>query len=132
MSDNTFNNKPHIVKVSDFRIDADYSAWISDIKNRYHSAQIKAAVKINAEKLYFNWSLGRDLIIRKAEEKWGSGVVEQLSFDLQEAFPLDRGFGTTNLWAMKKWYLFFSSSEAIEKLHQVGAELQTTNNQRIW
>ena len=70
-------------------------------------------------------------IIRKAEETWGSGVVEQLSFDLQEAFPLDRGFGTTNLWAMKKWYLFFSSSEATEKLHQVGGELQHANSQRI-
>ena len=69
--------------------------------------------------------------MRKAEETWGSGVVEQLSFDLQEAFPNDRGFSTTNLWAMKKWYLFFSSSDAIEKLHQVGGELQQANIQQI-
>lgn len=119
------NNEPHIVRVKDFRIDADYAAWLTEIKRRYHSAQIKAAVKVNTEKLAFNWSVGRDLVMRKAEETWGSGVVEQLSFDLQEAFPLDRGFGTTNLWAMKKWYLFFSSSEATEKLHQVGAEIDT-------
>lgn len=125
------NNEPHIVRVKDFRIDADYAAWLSEIKRRYHSAQIKAAVKVNTEKLAFNWSVGRDLVMRKAEETWGSGVVEQLSFDLQEAFPLDRGFGTTNLWAMKKWYLFFSSSEATEKLHQVGGELQPANSQRI-
>ena len=125
------NNEPHIVRVKDFRIDADYAAWLTEIKRRYHSAQIKAAVKVNTEKLVFNWSVGRDLVIRKAEETWGSGVVEQLSFDLQEAFPLDRGFGTTNLWAMKKWYLFFSSSEATEKLHQLGGELQHANSQRI-
>lgn len=125
------NNEPHIVRVKDFRIDADYAAWLTEIKRRYHSAQIKAAVKVNTEKLAFNWSVGRDLVIRKAEETWGSGVVEQLSFDLQEAFPLDRGFGTTNLWAMKKWYLFFSSSEATEKLHQLGGELQHANSQRI-
>ncbi len=125
------NNDPHIVSVKDFRIDADYAAWFSEIKRRYHSAQIKAAVKVNTEKLAFNWSVGRDLVIRKAEETWGSGVVEQLSFDLQEAFPLDRGFGTTNLWAMKKWYLFFSSSEATEKLHQLGGELQRVDSQRI-
>ena len=124
-------NEPHIVRVKDFRIDADYAAWLSEIKRRYHSAQIKAAVKVNVEKLAFNWSVGRDLVMRKAEETWGSGVVEQLSFDLQEAFPLDRGFGTTNLWAMKKWYLFFSSSEATEKLHQVGGELQYANSQRL-
>ena len=124
-------NEPHIVRVKDFRIDADYAAWLSEIKRRYHSAQIKAAVKVNAEKLAFNWSLGRDLVIRKAEETWGSGVVEQLSFDLKEAFPFDKGFGTTNLWAMKKWYLFFSSQDASEKLHQLGGELQQTNIQRI-
>lgn len=125
------NNDPHIVRVKDFRIDADYAAWLTEIKRRYHSAQIKAAVKVNTEKLAFNWSVGRDLVMRKAEETWGSGVVEQLSFDLQEAFPNDRGFGTTNLWAMKKWYLFFSSSEATEKLHQLGGELLNTNPQRI-
>ena len=119
------NNEPHIVRVKDFRIDADYAAWLTEIKRRYHSAQIKAAVKVNTEKLAFNWSVGRDLVMRKAEETWGSGVVEQLSFDLQEAFPNDRGFGTTNLWAMKKWYLFFSSSETTEKLHQLGGEIDS-------
>lgn len=128
---NIMNNEPHIVSVKDFRIDADYAVWLSEIKRRYHSAQIKAALKVNTEKLAFNWSVGRDLVMRKAEETWGSGVVEQLSFDLQEAFPLDRGFGTTNLWAMKKWFLFFSSSEATEKLHQLGGELQRVDSQRI-
>lgn len=123
MEDFTANNEPRIVSVKDFRIDADYTSWLSEIKRRYISAQIKASIKINTEKLRFNWSVGRDLVTRKAEEKWGSGVVEQLSLDLQAAFPKAKGFGTTNLWSMKKWYLFFSSPEAIEKLHQAGGEL---------
>lgn len=129
MNDITANNEPRIVSVKDFRIDGDYAAWLSEIKRRYISAQIKASIKINTEKLRFNWSVGRDLVMRKAEERWGSGVVEQLSLDLKEAFPKAYGFGTTNLWAMKKWYLFFSSPEAIEKLHQVGGELQQHANQ---
>lgn len=131
MTDIIPNNEPHIVRVKDFRIDADYAAWLSEIKRRYHSAQIRAAVKVNTEKLAFNWSVGRDLVMRKAEETWGTGVVEQLSLDLQEAFPHDRGFSTTNLWAMKKWFLFFSSSDAIEKLHQLDGELQQANIQQI-
>lgn len=121
MTDLISNNDPHIVRVKDFRIDADYSTWVSEIKRRYHSAQINAAVKVNAEKLRFNWGLGRDLVIRKAEEKWGVGVVVQLSFDLQAAFPSDKGFSSRNLWNMKKWYQYFSSGEALEKLHQLGA-----------
>ena len=131
MADISTNNAPHIVRVKDFKIDTDYVAWLSEIKQRYHSAQIKAAVKVNTEKLAFNWSVGRDLVIRKAEEKWGSGVVEQLSFDLRDAFPNEKGFGTTNLWAMKKWYLFFSSPDAVEKLHQLGGELQNSNIERF-
>ena len=131
MADISTNNDPHIVRVKDFKIDTDYVAWLSEIKQRYHSAQIKAAVKVNTEKLAFNWSVGRDLVIRKAEEKWGSGVVEQLSFDLRDAFPNEKGFGTTNLWAMKKWYLFFSSPDAVEKLHQLGGELQNSNIERF-
>ena len=124
MANLTSQSKPHIARVTDFSIDTDYVTWLSEIRHRYQSAQIKAAVKVNTEKLRFNWSVGRDLVIRKAVEKWGAGVVDQLSFDLQEAFPKDKGFSTSNLWAMKKWYLFFSSQEAVEKLHQVGGEIQ--------
>lgn len=131
MNDIIPNNEPHIVRVKDFRIDADYADWLSEIKRRYVSAQIRAAVKVNTEKLRFNWSVGRDLVLRKAEEKWGSGVVEQLSFDLQAAFPNEKGFGCRNLWSMKKWYIHFSSHDASEKLHQLGAELQEHSNKVI-
>lgn len=124
MDDITASNEPRIVSVKDFRIDADYSAWLSDIKRRYISAQIKASIKINTEKLRFNWSVGRDLVMRKAEERWGSGVVEQLSFDLKEAFPQEKGFSSRNMWRMKQWYLYFSTTEANEKLSRLVAELQ--------
>ena len=124
MDDITANNEPRVVSVKDFRIDSDYAAWLSEIKRRYISAQIKASIKINIEKLCFNWSVGRDLVMRKAEERWGSGVVEQLSFDLKEAFPQEKGFSSRNMWRMKQWYLFFSTTEANEKLTQLVAELQ--------
>ena len=54
---------------------------------------------------------------RRAEEKWGTGIVEQVSLDLQNEFPQTKGFGTTNLWNMKKWYLFYSRD--IEKVQQI-------------
>lgn len=124
-------NKPHFVRVTNFHIDSDYVNWFTEIKRRYQSSQIKAAIKVNNEKLAFNWSLGRDLVIRKAEEKWGAGVVEQLSFDLQEAFPNDKGFSKVNLWRMKRWYQIFSSKDALEKLSQLGTELQSCHPQLI-
>lgn len=47
MDEMTANNKLRIVSVKNFRIDADYTAWFSEIKRRYISAQIKASVKVN-------------------------------------------------------------------------------------
>ena len=123
------NEKPRVVKIHDVQIDSNYAQWLSEIKSRYRSAQIKAAVKVNAEQLIFNWQLGRDLVTRKAEEQWGSGVVEQLSMDLQAAFPESKGFSTTNLWRMKQWYEFYSSEIAQQKLPQLVGELKQSENQ---
>ena len=94
--------EPRIVKSHDVYIDADYADWIAEVKHRYRSAQVKAAVKVNAEKLLFNWQLGRDLVQKKAEERWGAGVVEQVSLDLKREFPNAGGFSASNLWFMKR------------------------------
>ena len=121
-------SEPRIVKSHDVRLDADYVQWLGEIKARYRSAQAKAAVRVNAEQLLFNWQLGRDLVQKKAEERWGSGVVEQVSLDLQAAFPESKGFSTTNLWYMKQWYLFYSRDT--EKLAQLGRELSSVKLQQ--
>ena len=132
-------SKPHVVKSHDIGLDSYYVSWVHDVKQRYVSAQIKSAVKVNTEQLFFNWQLGRDLVERKAEEKWGKGIVEQLSLDLQNEFPKAKGFSARNLWNMKKWYLFYSENESFSelayrmeesldmkslKLHQLGAEME--------
>ena len=109
-------SKPYVVKSHDIRLDSDYVIWVHDVKQRYVSAQIKSAVKVNTEQLFFNWQLGRDLVERKAEEKWGKGIVEQLSLDLQNEFPKAKGFSARNLWNMKKWYLFYSENENFSEL----------------
>ncbi len=84
---NDMNDKPEIVTSKNTSLDSEYAEWICEIKQRFRNAQIKAAVKVNSEQLLFNWQLGRDLVIRKAEEKWGSGIVNQVSLDLQAEFP---------------------------------------------
>ena len=108
-----------IVRSHDVCTDAEYAAWIAEIKHRYRSAQVKAAIKVNAEKLLFNWQLGRDLVQKKVEERWGAGVVEQVSLDLKREFPDADGFSTRNLWYMKQWYMFYAQSDN-EILHQLG------------
>ena len=121
------------------KMDAEYIDWIQELKRRYQAAQIKAAVKVNSEQLLFNWQLGRDLVIRRAEEKWGKGVVEQVSLDMQAAFPGVKGFSARNLWFMKQWYSFYASNSenkvlleeltghiniGSQKLKQLASEIQ--------
>lgn len=114
--------QPMMVSSHDIHLDTDYAEWIAEVKHRYRSAQVKAAVKVNAEKLLWNWQMGRDLVQKKAEERWGAGVVEQVSLDLRREFPNENGFSASNLWYMKKWYLFYASSEQSEKLQRLIGE----------
>ncbi len=107
------NDRHRVVRTHDVNLDNDYVQWIYEIKQRFRHARIKAAVKVNSEQLLFNWQLGRDLVIRKAEEKWGNGIVEQVSLDLQSEFPDVKGFSARNLWNMKKWYLFYTSYDDV-------------------
>ena len=122
--ENEIPQTPRIVKSHDIRIDGDYAEWIAELKHRYRSAQVKASVRVNAEKLLFNWELGRDLEQKKAEERWGAGVVEQVSLDLQREFPNAEGFSALNLWYMKRWYLFYNQADT--KLYQAGKEIPNT------
>ena len=123
-------NKPRIVESHDVTLDAEYAEWIAEVKHRYRSAQVKAAVKVNAEKLLWNWQMGRDLVQKKAEERWGAGVVEQVSLDLQKEFPDEKGFSATNLWYMKKWYLYYTTDEATQKLEHIVRESYLSQNKK--
>lgn len=121
--------QPRVVTSHDIHINTEYADWIAEVKHRYRSAQVKAAVRVNAEKLLFNWQLGRDLVQKKAEERWGAGVVEQVSLDLQSEFPDVDGFSASNLWFMKRWYLFYTKEADSEILQRAVGELQHTINQ---
>ena len=118
------SKKPSLVKMHDVHLDSDYIQWLHNIKERYRNTQIKAAVKVNSEQLLFNWQLGRDLVLRRAEDTWGAGVVEQVSLDLQAEFPNVKGFSTTNLWNMKKWYAFYSRHSHNKNLQQLVGEIE--------
>ena len=42
------SERTRVVKTHDVKIDSNYIQWLNDIKSPYRSAQIKAAVKVNA------------------------------------------------------------------------------------
>lgn len=129
-------SEPRMVKSHDVTLDAEYAEWIAEVKHRYRSAQVKAAVKVNGEKLLFNWQMGRDLVQKKAEERWGAGVVEQVSLDLKREFPKEDGFSARNLRYMKQWYLYYTTEAqklqrpVAEIMCETGIEVKTEKLQR--
>lgn len=88
-------------------LDKDYKQWISELCKRYHQSQVKAAVKVNTEMLKFYWSLGRDIVALKAEARWGSRFLANLSRDLKEQNPKATCFSPKNLLYMKNFYCMY-------------------------
>lgn len=115
-------DQPQIIKSGNVSIDDNYRAWLQSLKTRLQQSQIKAAVRVNSAMLEFYWELGRDIVAMKPEQLWGSGIINQLSLDLKAMFPGQKGFSTTNIWYIKKWYLFYFNE--LEKLHQLGGDFQ--------
>ncbi|MBN1696757.1 MAG: DUF1016 family protein [Spirochaetales bacterium] len=90
--------------------DNEYVDFIEEIKNRVHSAQIKAAVSVNQELLRLYWDMAVRIVEIQNKSAWGDAFLERLSKDLQKTFPDMKGFSLRNLKYMRQWYLFWSDS----------------------
>ena len=91
-------------------INNEYAEWVKSLSLRFRQSQVKAAVKVNSEMLKFYWSLGKDIVERDMENKYGSGFFKNLSLDLKDEFPDVKGFSPTNLGYIKRFYLLYSNA----------------------
>ena len=94
-------------------IDSEYKQWLKELSVRYRHCQIKAAIKVNQEKLLFNWLLGRDIVEMHIEERWGESVIMQLSNDLKHELPNVEGFSKSNIYYCKKFYIIYNQETEI-------------------
>lgn len=88
-------------------LDKDYLQWIKELSTRFRRSQVKASVRVNQVMLHFYWELGSDIVEKKAESRWGSGFMKNLSRDLKEVNPDATCFSETNLLYMKNFYLLY-------------------------
>lgn len=108
---------------------ADYKQWLIDLKKRIRQSQLKAAVKVNSELINLYWSMGKDIVEKQENAKWGDGLIEQLSQDLKVEFPDMKGFSLSNLKYIRQWYSFYNQTNAISQ--QLVDQLEDTNVQRL-
>ena len=78
-----------------------YQSFLSDLKKRIRTAQLKAARSVNRELVLLYWQIGADILERQEAEGWGSKIIGTLSKDLRQAFPEIKGFSPRNLKYMR-------------------------------
>lgn len=90
--------------------DREYLTWISELKLKVRSSQIKAAIAVNKELILFYWDLGSMLSEKIQKSNWGDKVLENVSKDLKDEFPEMKGFSVSNLKTCKLFYEYFKFS----------------------
>jgi predicted nuclease of restriction endonuclease-like (RecB) superfamily len=111
---------------------SEYLNWISELKSKIQSSQLKAAISVNKVLLNLYWELGKSISLKISKSNWGTSVVEQLAKDLKEEFPNQKGFSRSNLFSMKQWFEFYSTSTIdIEKIQQLVGQIPWGHNLAI-
>jgi predicted nuclease of restriction endonuclease-like (RecB) superfamily len=82
----------------------DYPAFLAGLKARILHARISAARVVNHELILLYWDLGRGIVEKQRTSGWGDSVIDQISRDLQEAFPGTSGFSARNLRSIRQFY----------------------------
>ena len=86
-----------------YMLSEDYNNWRKEIISLIEQSKLKAILSVNAELLALYWRIGSDILTKQKEQGWGAKVIAQLSKDLSERFPDDRGYSERNLRNMKKF-----------------------------
>lgn len=92
-----------------------YKKWLTELKQKIRTVQLKAAVTVNSEMLQFYWELCAGIVEKQIHAKWGDGFLANLSHDLAVEFPAAKGFSRRNLELIRQWYLFYSTESTITK-----------------
>ncbi len=99
-----------------------YSTLLNDVSSQILQSRYRAARMVNRELLLLYFAVGKRLSEKITVEKWGTGVLEQLSADLQKQLPGLRGFSYRNLRNMRQF------AEAYSQLISEPAHDQASDN----
>ena len=95
----------------------EYKEWLKELKHKFRLAQINSVIIVNKQMLKFYWNLGKDIVEKQNDFKWGESFFVNLNKDLTKEFPNIKGFSVTNLKYMKRWYLFWN--EFLNRQHGI-------------
>jgi len=106
-------------------VNKEYLSFLNEIKQRIITSQYTALKAVNKELINLYWDIGKRIVEKQKELKWGKSVVENLAKDLQNEFPGIKGFSSRNLWNMKLFYDIYKTNT---KLQPLVAEISWAKN----
>lgn len=106
----------------------EYQQFLHGLKDRIRQAQVQAALSVNRELVLLYWQIGREILERQANQRWGSKVIERLAQDLRSEFPDMKGFSPRNLHYMRAFADAYPESGVVQ---QVVANLPWGHNVRL-
>lgn len=107
------------------------SAYITDIKDILSRARQNAYRAVQSEMVSAYWRIGERIVQEEqrgeARAQYGKEIIKTLSAELTREFG--KGFGTRNLWEMRKFYLNFQDIKIVQTLF---AQLSWSHFQRVF
>lgn len=89
--------------------DNEYRTFLTELKEKVRRTQLRASMAANSVLIDFYWELGKEIVRLETGNQWGTKMIEQLSIDLKLEFSQIKGFSRRNLYAIRQWYLFYST-----------------------
>lgn len=87
--------------------DKQYKKFSLEIKNKVRSSRLQAALAVNTEVIRLYWYIGKSIIEKQTETKWGDKLITSLSNDLQHTFPETHGFSIPSLKRMRMFAQYY-------------------------
>jgi len=122
-SDSTQLTQP--LTAGQIQVDQHYKELLNQIKHRLRKAQLRTAITVNHELLQFYWDVGKLIVEKQEQAKWGDNLFEILTKDLAASFPDNKGFSVTNLRNMRRFADHYPQHEFLQALP---AELSWTHH----
>lgn len=94
---------------------SNYDAFLSILKQRIRTAQVRAALAVNQELVLLYWQIGREILQRQQDEGWGTKVIERIAKDLKREFPEIKGFSRTNLLYMRAFASAYPDDQFVQQ-----------------
>jgi predicted nuclease of restriction endonuclease-like (RecB) superfamily len=93
-----------------------YPELLQELKQRIHSAQLRASFAVSRELILLYWSIGREILTRQQAQGWGAKVIDRLAHDLQVEFPGVEGYSPRSLKYMRSFAEVWPDEQIVQQV----------------